>query len=139
MAGFTDYLEDKIMNHVFSSTSYTRPTNWYVGLLTATPADAANSPGTEVSGGSYARQICAFTLTGAGVAQAHNTSAITFPAASADWGIVGWVGIYDALTSGNLCAFQNLQKSDFSTSTTKTINDGDIFKFNSNTIRITLD
>jgi len=137
MAGLTNYLEDKIMNHVFGSTTFTKPTNWYVGLLTATPSDSA--VGTEVTGGSYARQVCAFTVTGTGTAQAANTSAITFPTATADWGIVGWVGIYDALASGNLVAYQNLQKSDFSTTTTKTINDGDIFKFNATTIKIQLD
>ena len=137
MAGLTDYLEDKIMNHVFGSTTFTRPTNYYVGLLTATPSDSTD--GTEVSGGSYARQICAFTITATGTAQAANTSAITFPTATADWGIVGWIGIYDAVSSGNLVAYQNLQKSDFSTTTTKTINDGDIFKFNSSTIKIQLD
>ena len=137
MAGLTNYLEDKIMNHVFGSTTFTKPTNYYVGLLTATPSDSAG--GTEVSGGSYARQICSFTITGTGTAQAANTSAITFPTATADWGIVGWIGIYDAVSSGNLVAFQNLQKSDFSTTTTKTINDGDIFKFNASTIKIQLD
>ena len=137
MAGLTNYLEDKIMNHVFGSTTFTKPTNYYVGLLTATPSDSAG--GTEVSGGSYARQICAFTITGTGTALATNTSAITFPTATADWGIIGWVGIYDAVSSGNLVCFQNLQKSDYSTSTTKTLNDGDIFKFNSGTIKIQLD
>ena len=137
MAGLTNYLEDKIVNHVFGSTTYTKPTNWYVGLLTATPSDSAS--GTEVSGGSYARQVCAFTITGSGIAEAKNTSSITFPTATADWGIVGWVGIYDADASGNLVAYQNLQKSDFSTTTTKTINDGDIFKFNASTIKIQLD
>ena len=40
MAGLTNYLEDKIWNHVFGSTSYTKPTNWYVGLLTAAPSDS---------------------------------------------------------------------------------------------------
>ena len=137
MAGLTNYLEDKIWNHVFGSTTYTKPTNWYIGLLTATPSDSAT--GTEVSGGSYARQVCAFTITGTGIALATNTSAITFPTATADWGIVGWIGIYDAVSSGNLVAYQNLQKSDFSTTTTKTVNDGDIFKFNASTIKITLD
>ena len=138
MAGLTNYLEDKIINHVFGSTTFTKPTNWYVGLLTASPSDS--SEGTEVTGGSYARQICAFTITGSGVALATNTSAITFPTASGgDWGIVGWIGIYDAISSGNLVAYQNLQKSDFSTTTTKTVNDGDIFKFNVTTIKLQLD
>lgn len=122
---------------MFSSTAYTRPTNWYVGLLTAGPSDS--QAGTEVSGGSYIRQVCAFTVTGGGVALALNTSAITFPTATSDWGSISHVGLYDAQTSGNLAAFQNLQQSDFSTSTTKIVNDGDILKFNASTIKITLD
>ena len=125
------------MNHLFGGVAFTAPTTYYAGLLTAAPTDSA--AGTEVSGGSYARQVCAFTITGTGTAQAANTSAITFPTATADWGIVGWVGVYDAVASGNLVAYQNLQKSDFSTTTTKTINDGDIFKFNATTIKIQLD
>jgi len=79
MAGLTNYLEDKIMNHVFGSTTFTKPTNYYVGLLTATPSDSA--AGTEVTGSAYARQVCAFTISGSGTAQAVNTSAITFPTA----------------------------------------------------------
>lgn len=138
MSGLTNYLEDKIMNHVFGGTTYDKPANWYVGLLTAAPSDSAG--GTEVSGYAYARQVCAFTVTGSGTAQAANTSAITFPtAAGGDWGTVGWIGIYDALSGGELVAFQDLQKSDFSTSTTKIINEGDIFKFNASTIKIQLD
>ena len=137
MAGLTNYLEDKIINHVFGTTTYDRPTNWYVGLLTAAPSDSAG--GTEVTGGAYARQVCAFTISGSGTAQAANTSAITFPTATLDWGTVGWIGIYDSASGGELVAFQNLQKSDFSTTTTKIINDGDIFKFNATTIKIQLD
>ena len=83
--------------------------------------------------------MIAFTITGGGTALAVNTSAITFPTATTDWGTIGWVGIYDALTSGNLVAYQNLQQSDFSTSTTKIVNDGDIFKFNASTVKIELD
>jgi len=73
------------------------------------------------------------------VALALNTSAITFPTATSDWGSISHVGLYDAQTSGNLVAFQNLQQSDFSTSTTKVVNDGDILKFNASTIKLTLD
>ena len=55
MAGFTNYLEDKIMNHLFGDDTgasgadhYTAPTTWYVGLLTAAPSDSA--AGTEAPG-----------------------------------------------------------------------------------------
>ena len=33
MAGFTDYLEDKVLDHVFGGTSYTAPGTLYVGLF----------------------------------------------------------------------------------------------------------
>ena len=50
MAGFTDYLEDKVLDHVFGGSAYTAPTTLYVGLFTAAPSDTGG--GTECSGGS---------------------------------------------------------------------------------------
>ena len=137
MAGFTDYLEDKVMNHLFGGTAYTAPTTWYVGLLTVAPTDSTT--GTEVSGGSYARQSISWTVTGSGTALAASNAAITFPAATTDWGTVIVAGIYDADTGGNLCAFETLTQSDFSTSNPKTINSGDIFKIDSGNLKIQLD
>ncbi len=137
MAGFTDYLEDKVMNHLFGGTAYTAPTTWYVGLLTVAPTDSTT--GTEVSGGSYARQSISWTVTGSGTALAASNAAITFPAATTDWGTVIVAGIYDADAGGQLCAFETLTQSDFSTSNPKTINSGDIFKIDSGNLKIQLD
>ena len=137
MAGFTDYLEDKVMNHLFGGTAYTAPTTWYVGLLTVAPTDSTT--GTEVSGGSYARQSISWTVTGSGTALAASNAAITFPAATTDWGTVIVAGIYDADAGGKLCAFETLTQSDFSTSNPKTINSGDIFKIDSGNLKIQLD
>ena len=144
MAGFTNYLEDKIMNHLFGDDTgasgadhYTAPTTWYVGLLTAAPSDSA--AGTEVSGGAYARQSVAWTISGSGVAQAVNTSAITFPAATTNWGTATHCGIYDAASSGNLVAYETLTAADFSTANPKTINAGDIFKLDAGNLKIQLD
>ncbi len=55
MAEFSNYLENKVLDHVLRNTSYTSPTTVYVGLYTSDPTDAGS--GTEVSGGSYARQV----------------------------------------------------------------------------------
>jgi hypothetical protein len=144
MAGFTNYLEDKIINHLFGDDTgasgadhYTAPTTWYVGLQTATPSDSA--AGTEVSGGAYARQSVAWTLQSSGTAQASNTAAITFPTATTDWGTVTNAGIYDALTGGNLVAYEVLTKTDFSTANPKTVNTGDIFKIDAGNLKIQLD
>ena len=137
MAGFTNYLEDKVIAHLFGGTAYSAPSTWYVGLLTAVPSDSA--AGTEVSGGAYARQSVAWTIQTGGTAQASNTAALTFPAATTDWGTVQWAGIYDALTSGQLVAFEVLTKTDFTTANPKVVNTGDIFKIDAGNLKIQLD
>ena len=62
MAGFSDFLETKVLDHVFGGTAYTAPTTLYVALYTAAPTDSGG--GTEVSGGAYARQTAAFNVGG---------------------------------------------------------------------------
>ena len=137
MAGFTNYLEDKVIGHLFGGTAYSAPSTWYVGLQTATPADSAG--GTEVSGGAYARQSVAWTIQTGGTAQASNTAALTFPAATTDWGTVTHAGVYDAATGGNLVAYETLTKTDFSTANPKIVNTGDIFKIDAGNLKIQLD
>jgi hypothetical protein len=144
MAAFTNYLEDKVMDHLFGGSAYTAPT-WYVGLFTVAPSDSTVATGDplaysgEVSGGSYVREVVAWTVTGSGTAQAVNTSSIEWDAATADWGTVTHAGIFDALTAGNLGAQVQLTKSDFSTANPKTVNDGDVFKIDSGNLKVTLD
>ena len=137
MAGFTNYLEDKVMGHLFGGTAYTAPTTWYVGLQTAAPSDSAG--GTEVSGGAYARQTVAWTVASGGTAQASNTAALTFPAATTDWGTVTHAGVYDAASGGNLVAYEQLTKTDFTTANPKVVNTGDIFKIDAGNLKIQLD
>ena len=62
MAGFSDYLEDKVLDHVFGGNAYTAPGTHYVALYTVAPTDTGG--GTEVTGGSYTRQSGAFTVSG---------------------------------------------------------------------------
>jgi hypothetical protein len=125
----TDYLENKIIDHLFRGTSYTAPSTLYVSLHTAACSDS--STGTEVSGGSYARVAVTSNGTnwantqnsGTGVSTGtsgttSNSSAITFPAPTANWGTVTHFGIFDASTSGNMLLCQALTVS-------KTINNGD--------------
>jgi hypothetical protein len=137
MAGFTNYLEDKVINHVFGGTAYTAPTAWYVALYTATPTDSTG--GTEVSGGGYARQAVSWTITGTGTAQASNSGAITFPASTSDWGTVTHAAVVDAVTSGNILAYETLTKTDFSTANPKTVNTGDIFQIDAGNLKVQLD
>jgi hypothetical protein len=124
---FSNYLENKVLLHVFDNTAYTSPTTVYVGLFTTDPTDAGS--GTEVSGGSYARQSASFTVSGNA---ATTDAAIEFPTATASWGSITHIGIFDALTSGNLLAHSSLTAA-------KTIESGDVFRIPSGDIDITLD
>ena len=129
MAGsFTDYLEDKILKHVFTNTAYTSPTTVYIGLFTVAPSDTGG--GTEVSGGSYARKSAAFTVSGTGTL-ATNTSAIEFDAATGTWGTIVAMAVFDALTTGNMLAFADL-------TTSKSISSGDVLRIPAGDLDITL-
>jgi hypothetical protein len=127
MAEMSNYLEDSLINGTIRGTTYTAPTTVYVGLYTSDPTDA--NTGTEVSGGSYARQSATFAAPSNG-ASASNAD-ITFPQATANWGTVGWIGILDSLTSGNLLYHTPLDSS-------KVIESGDIFKIASGNLTVTL-
>ncbi len=128
MSGFTDYLEDALLKHVFTNTAYTSPTTVYAALFTVAPSDTGG--GTEVSGGAYARQSMAFSVSGTGTL-ATNSAAVEYPTATADYGTVVAVGIFDASTSGNLLAYANLTAN-------KTVSSGDVFRFNAGDVDITL-
>jgi len=129
MAGFSDYLEDKVLDHVFGGVAYTAPTTLYVALYTVAPTDTGG--GTEVTGGSYARQTGAFTVSGTNPTTASNSAAIEYPTATADYGTVVAVGILDASSGGNLLAYANLD-------TSKSVTTGDVFRFDTGDLDITL-
>ncbi len=130
MAGFTNYAEDLVLDWLLTNGAATRPTAWYVALYTVAPGEAGG--GTEVSGGSYARTAVTFTVSGTAPTTASNSSAVEFPTATGSWGTIVAAGIYDADTSGNLLAFANL-------TTSKTVDSGDVLRFNTGEIDVTLD
>ena len=127
MSEISNYLENALINVTLRATSYTAPTTVYVGLFTTDPTDAGS--GTEVSGGSYARVAATFGAPSNGASV--TTADVTFPQATASWGTVGWIGIHDALTTGNLLYHTPLDAS-------KTIDIGDIFKIASGNLSVTL-
>lgn len=130
MSQMSDYLENKLVDHIFRNRSYSVPTTVYIALFTAAPSDTGG--GTEVSGGSYARvQVGPSDTTwnatqgGAPAAassgtggQTANASAITFPTPSANWGVITHFAIMDASTAGNFLLWGAL-------GTAKTVNNGD--------------
>lgn len=127
MAEMSNFLENALINATLRNTSYTSPAAVYVGLYTSDPTDA--NTGTEVSGGSYARVAVTMGAPSNGVST--NSAAIEFPQASGSWGTVGWIGILDATSSGNLLYHTALD-------TSKTISSGDIFKIAIGGLSVTL-
>jgi hypothetical protein len=117
MSSFSDYLEDAVLNYVFRNTGTPTSTNVYLALYTVTPSDAGG--GTEVTGSGYARQLTAFDASSGGATT--NTVAESFTASGGAFGTVVAVGIFDALTGGNLLAWDGI--------TSTTIADGDTLVF----------
>lgn len=118
----SDYLEAEFIKYWFQNTAgASKPATLYVGLGTAACSDS--SFGTEVSGGSYARVAVTANSTNwpgptTNDGTVSNGAAVTFPAPTANWGVVTHWFIADAASSGNLlwCAALTVQK---------TINNGD--------------
>ena len=127
MAEMSNYLENALINATLRNTSYTSPATVYIGLYTSDPTDA--NTGTEVSGGSYTRTAVTMGAPSNGVST--NTAAVEFPQASGSWGTVGWIGILDASSAGNLLYHTPLD-------TSKTISSGDIFKIAIGGLSVTL-
>jgi hypothetical protein len=133
MAGFSRYLQQKVLDHVLKTAAYTQPTHVYVGLFTAAPSDTGG--GTECAGTGYARIICDAwnAATAASPSLADNTGIINFGNAGAgDWGTITHLGVFDALTGVNLLGWVAL-------TTPKTINSGDPVTFPAGALDITLD
>jgi hypothetical protein len=127
MAEMSNYLENALINATLRNTSYTSPTTVYVSLWTSDPTDAGS--GAEVSGGSYARTSVTFGAPSNGVSL--NNADVTFPTATASWGTVGWIGINDNASGGNLLYHTALDIA-------KTIDTGDIFKIETGNLSVTL-
>ena len=141
---FTDYLENKVADHLFRGTAYAPAGPYYVALYLNSSNCTDAGGGTEVSGGSYARVAITKadgTWTGThgtttGVSsgtggQIGNAAPITFPAATADWGTVGSWAIMDASTAGNMLICATL-------TATRSITNGATASFSAGALTVTL-
>lgn len=100
MAGKSTYYANIILDYMLGSAN---PATVYVALFTSAPTDAGG--GTEAAGGSYARAAVTNNSTNfpnAAAGAKSNAVDIVFADATAAWGTIVAVGIYDALSSGNL-------------------------------------
>lgn len=115
----TNYLEAAYLNHDLGVSAYSQPTV-YLGAFTAAPGEAGG--GTEASGGSYARVALAGKFSSVSVGSSSNTAVIEFPEATASWGDITHVAVFDASTAGNMLRYAALDA-------TRTIASGSILRF----------
>ena len=129
MAALSDYAEKLLLDWAMTTGSATRPTAWYVALYTAAPSDSGG--GTEVSTGGYARQAVTFGAASSPGGTTSNSGVVSFTASGANFGTVTHIGIFDALTTGNLLWHGAMTAS-------KTVNDGDTLEFSIGNIDLTI-
>ena len=134
MTAASNYLENKVLDHVLTATSYTAPGTRYLALFNNTSGNAAANleAGTltdEVSGGSYARKAVTFAAASGGTSATNAT--VTFDAATASWGSITHVAVMDASTGGNVLFWGAV-------TTAKTIDTGDTFQVTSGNLTISL-
>ncbi len=91
----SNYYEDMILNHMIRNQAFTPPSAIYVSLHTADPGETGTS---EVTGGSYARQVITFGAPSNGVITVSNTPEFSGMPAQAG---IGWVGLWDSLLAGS--------------------------------------
>jgi hypothetical protein len=126
MAGnLSDYLENKVLDHVLGTTSYTMPADVYLALYTTTPTDSTS--GTEVTGGSYVRKLVTFGAASSGAATNNtNVDFTLMPTCT-----VAGIAVCDAQTSGNILIYGALTSS-------KSVDAGDTLRVASGDLSISI-
>jgi hypothetical protein len=127
MSQLSDWAENATLDWLMGGATPTRPTARYLALFTAAPSDSGG--GTEMSGGGYARQ--AVTCGAASGGTCSNTNAPSFTISGVDPNPFTHVGVFDALTSGNLIWHGALAAS-------KDLGDGDTISFAAGELDFTL-
>jgi hypothetical protein len=129
MAGnLSNYLENAIINATLRGLPYTSPSAVYVALYTSSPNE--DDTGSEVTGSGYVRRTVTFNPPTNGVTT--NAADVEWPAASGNWGVITHIALRDASSAGNLLYWAALPSS-------RTVNNGDVFKMLAGSISLTLD
>ena len=137
MSAASNYLENKILDHVLTATAFTQPSR-FLALFNNTSGNAiANlEAGTltdevSTSATAYARQAVTFAAASGGSSATNAT--VTFPAATATFGTVTHIAVMDSDVegSGNVLFYGAV-------TTSKTIDTGDTFQVTSGNLTISL-
>jgi hypothetical protein len=131
MGSFSNYWENKILDHIFGKGNYTPPTI-YAGLSTADPLDDASGLA-EPSGNGYARvTTSASDWNAASNGAIYNINELIFSEATGSWGTITHFALFDAATGGNMLCHGTLTQA-------RTIVSGDKARFVIADLSISLD
>lgn len=128
-AGYSDYLDAAVLNHLFRNTALTSPTNVYLSLHSASPGTTGANELAASNG--YSRNACAWDAPTSNE-QVANSSSEVFTASGGDWSAATHWGVFDASTSGNFYF-------GFALSASKTIADGESGTFAAGALTVTAD
>jgi|VirMetMinimDraft_7_1064189.scaffolds.fasta_scaffold00592_7 hypothetical protein len=128
MSSFSDYAENAVLNHVFRNVALTSPTTVYLSLHTTPGPSDAGSANEITAVGNYVRMAVTFGAPAAGVIT--NSVAVSWTNTGTNYGTIVSVGIWDALSGGNMLAWDGI------TSAALTIND--VLNFNIGQISVSL-
>lgn len=136
MSAASDYLENKVLDHVLTTTSFNPPTERYLALFTNTGGQTAanletGNTGDEINTGGtgYDRKTVTFAQANQGTSATNAT--VTFDAAQANWGTVTHVAVMDNQSGGEVLFYGAV-------TTPKTIETGDTFQVSSGNLTISL-
>lgn len=120
-----DTIENQLLDALVGTSAYSVTTPIKLALMTANGSDSA--PGTEVTGGSYARQTIAFDAASSG--SITNNAAISFTGMPSCT-VVG-IEIYDSAGTPKRLAYGPLTAS-------RTVTSGDTVQFASSAVTLSL-
>ena len=136
MTAESNFLENKVLDHVLTATTYTAPATRYLALFNNTSGNAATNleagtltDETSTSATAYIRKAVTFAAASSGTSATNAT--VTFDAATANWGTITHVAVMDAETSGNVLFYGAV-------TTSKTIETGDTFQVSSGNLTVSL-
>jgi len=122
----TNTAENLILDHFLGVTAYTFDSTVFVGLYTVAPTDSTS--GTEVTGGSYARQAITFAAASGGATS--NTTDVDFTGMPAATTVA--VAVHTASTGGTMLMYGTL-------TTNKTTDAGDTLRIAAGDLDISID
>lgn len=134
MPGLSDYAEKKVLDHLLGKTAYTMPTGAFLALFTADPTDTGsttNEVSTTSTGYARVNVTSIMSATDATSGASQNATAVSFNAATASWGNITWLALFDAATGGNMLMSG-------AATTAKQIDVGDIYQLAASQLTATL-